>query len=491
MRLLPLVALALAACAPRSAARPAPRDARAAFVRLADSLLDAPEFRNAHWGVLVVDPRRGDTLYARNAAKLFLPASNQKLVTGAVALARLGPGFRFRTALHAAGPVRDGVLAGDLVVTGTGDPSFSDAMRDGDALAPLRTLADSLRARGIRAVDGALVAGPAAFPDTIYGYGWAFDDLDFPYSAGVDDLFLNEGSSTVTLRVEEGEVRAAVRPAIPYPDVHTRQVRIVEPGAGRTRLDWVGEVAPPGGRGVLTVRGTLVRGDSAVRAVAHREPARAFLAGLARALRDGGVEVRTGTQWTPRRDTTGLALVAEHHSPRLAEILPHFERPSQNQIGELLFKTIGRVVTGVGSADSARRAVERQLAAWGVDSAGFAVRDGSGLSRHDYLSPAAIVRVLDRMRVHDAYPYFFDALPTAGVDGTLATRMRGTPAQGNLRGKTGTLDKARSLSGYVTTADGHLLLFAILCNNFTVPVARVTAVQDRLGAALAALALGR
>ena len=124
--------------------------------------------------------------------------------------------------------------------------------------------------------------------------------------------------------------------------------------------------------------------------------------------------------------------------------------------------------------------VERQLLAWGADSAGFAVRDGSGLSRHDYVSPETIVRVLDAMRRHPEFALFRDALPIAGVDGTIRTRMRGTPAAGNAHAKTGTLDKARNLSGYVTTADGRLLLVSLMANNHVVSNREVERVQDAI-----------
>jgi D-alanyl-D-alanine carboxypeptidase/D-alanyl-D-alanine-endopeptidase (penicillin-binding protein 4) len=155
-------------------------------------MLGAPAFANARWGVLIVRPTTGDTLYARDADRLFMPASNQKLLTGAAALALLGPDHTWRTALVARGPVREGVLQGDLAVVGRGDPTVSTAMR-GDAMQPLRAMADSLAARGITRIAGRLVADGDAFPDAVLGYGWAWDDLDEPYSAGVDELFFNEG----------------------------------------------------------------------------------------------------------------------------------------------------------------------------------------------------------------------------------------------------------------------------------------------------------
>jgi D-alanyl-D-alanine carboxypeptidase/D-alanyl-D-alanine-endopeptidase (penicillin-binding protein 4) len=198
-------------------AAPARLAPRAAFVALADSLLADSAWRNARWGVLVVNPAAGDTLYSRDAGRLFMPASNQKILTGAAALALLGPDYRWRTALVAdRGALGgDGVLRGDLRVVGRGDPTVSDRAQ-GDAMRPLRALADSLRARGVRRVDGRLVPAGDAFPGAPLGFGWAWDDLDEPYSAGVSELLFNEGFATVVARggARPGDpVAVTVRPA--------------------------------------------------------------------------------------------------------------------------------------------------------------------------------------------------------------------------------------------------------------------------------------
>ena len=496
------------------------RVAQAELRHTLDSMIGAPQFRNAHWGVLIVNPRTGDTLYSHNAGKLFLPASNQKILTGAVALALLGPDFRFRTTFAArrtaaapprladAGPgplVDNGVLQGDLVVIGRGDPTVSDHVF-GDAMVPLRAAADSLVARGVRHVAGRLLRGGDAFPDANYGFGWAWDDFDFAYSAGIDELLFNEGFSRLTVR---GGPRAgdtptvAVAPGGTYPYVAVTAVTVAPPapvGAGDLRLgDTAQQVgtsitvsSDPSG-GVAVVAGSVLAADTATVTIAHRDPARAYLMAFAQALAERGITVGGGVSAAPAdaapatgpgaaRDTLFTLL-----SPPLGEILPALEKPSQNQIAEVLLKTVGLERTGVGSADSGRRVVERQVLAWGADPDGFAVRDGSGLSRHNYVSPETLVRVLDAMRRAPTFGAFYDALPVAGVDGTIAGRMRGTAAQGNVRAKTGYVDRARSLSGYVTSADGELLIFSLLCNNWTTPVRAVERVQDEVAARLAAL----
>jgi D-alanyl-D-alanine carboxypeptidase/D-alanyl-D-alanine-endopeptidase (penicillin-binding protein 4) len=396
-----------------------------------DSLTSQPDFRNAQWGVLVVNPRTGDTLYSKNAGKLFMPASNMKIITSAAALTLLGPEYRYRTTFLTDGEVRDSLLDGNLLVIGRGDPTVSDRMR-GTATTVMDALADSLRAHRIRQITGSLARVGNAFPDSIYGYGWEWDDLGEYYGAGVDELIFNEGMAPTTLR--------------PPPD---------------------------------TVRDSLYSGPA-------KNPAKAYLDALHDALGRKSIRmdgsVRDSILSTPLKMDTLFVLV----SPPLRDILPALMKPSQNQIAEILLRTIGLERGGLGTADSARKIVGQQLLAWGVQPDGFVIRDGSGLSDQDLLTPETIVRVLDRIQRDTAFAVYYNSMPIAGVDGTIDTRMKGTPAEGNVHAKTGTLAKARSLSGYVTSADGERLIFSILANNTTTPGSAVTHVADVIAAALAA-----
>ena len=468
------------------------RESHLALKQFLDALVDAPEFRSAQWGILVVDPARAETLYARNADKLFLPASNMKLLTGATALVQLGADYRWSTSMLARGTVRDSTLFGDLIVKGNGDPSISAHMQKGDALAPMRALADSLRAHGVARVRGRLVAAPSPFTDSPLGYGWSWSDLDESYSAGVDALYFNEGFTEVVVRggARAGDpVRATTRPASTYPALIVaartvgaiaRDAKASDSAAARGIV-----VSQDSSRSGVLVDGTIAAGDSMVLEITYRRQGEAYLAALKEALAARGIVIESAAA-----EAAGEARpLFTMRSPRLADVLPFFEKPSQNQIGEILFKTLALEKTGVGRADSAARVVERQMIAWGAAPDGFAVRDGSGLSRHDYVSPRTLVHVLDAIRLHPDFKLFYDAMPIAGVDGTIRNRMKGTPAEGNVHAKTGTLDKARSLSGYVTSADGRLLIISALCNNYVVPTRRVDRVTDSLGAYLAAMRL--
>lgn len=504
-RLIPLGVLACgAACHPSPAGAPSPVYTRAVLQHSIDSLVADPMFRNSHLGLLVVEPTTGDTIYSHNAGKLFMPASNMKLLTGSTALVQLGANYRFTTSFLTAAPVVDGVLRGDLVIAGHGDPTVSDALQGGDAMKPLRAAAESLSARGIRDIAGSIVKGGNAFPDTTIG-DWDWGNLETTSGAAIDELMFNEGVSRVTIyggdkpgdpvRVVTAPSRTAPRieAEIVTTDPATVPVPAARPGApagggrfGASRSGMArGTTDLRGAVPVVRLRGWVAPKDSVRTTIAIREPASAWLQAFAEALADRGITVRGPIVRTPDAALDGLTTLFTMTSAPLSEVLPRFLKPSQNQIGEILLRTLALEKTGVGSVDSGRRVIERQMAAFGADSMMAVVRDGSGLSRHDYVTPEAIVKILDGMRKRDDFKTFYDALPIGGVDGTIASRMRNTPAQGNVHAKTGTVDRSHALSGYVTTADGKLLLFSFQHNNYTTSNQQVERVQDWIAAQLA------
>jgi D-alanyl-D-alanine carboxypeptidase/D-alanyl-D-alanine-endopeptidase (penicillin-binding protein 4) len=276
---------------------------------------------------------------------------------------------------------------------------------------------------------------------------------------------------------------AATLPRIAQVDVVTERDCCMLRSRVEVRSDIVGATQ------FVTLRGSVRAGDSVTVSVALRGPNSAFLRAFEEALRARGIGVDGGVLLDAVSDTVGMVTLATRISPPLPAVLTAFEKPSQNQIGETLLRTLGLAKTGVGTADSGLVIVRRQLAAWGIDSSRAVLRDGSGLSRHNFLAPEAIVRILDVMRRHEHFDAYYQSLPVGGVDGTIRERTRGTLAAGNVRAKTGTLDKARALSGYVTTADGQVLLFSMIANNHTVPTREVERVQDALLAWLAGMSL--
>jgi serine-type D-Ala-D-Ala carboxypeptidase/endopeptidase (penicillin-binding protein 4) len=447
-----------------------------------DSMTDAPQFSNAHWGILIVDPATGDTLYSRNAGKLFMPASNMKLPTTATALTLLGPEYRYRTTFAARGIVAGGTLAGDLLVIGRGDPSVSDHML-GDAMLPLRLIADSLAARGITRISGRVLPWGNAFPGEVFGYGWTYDDFQDSYSAPIDELLFNEGFSELHLRggARAGDpVQAVLGPARSFPRVRlsvTTAAPAPHDSAGRRVRNTI-SARKDSTTWEEIVTGQIAAGDTATIELVHHDPDQAYVAAFREALQDRGITVADGASDT-LASVTPLATLT---SPPLSDILRALLKPSQNQIAETLFRTIALEKYGAGREDSAAVAVRAQLQQWGASPSEMVVRDGSGLSRYDYISPRALVHILDAMHRSPNFRVYYDALPIAGVDGTIRNRMKGTPAENNVHAKTGSVALSRSLSGYVTTADQHLLIFSFLSNNWTVPVREVERVQDAVAA---------
>jgi D-alanyl-D-alanine carboxypeptidase/D-alanyl-D-alanine-endopeptidase (penicillin-binding protein 4) len=419
--------LGVVACGPAGAPPSPVLSPREALRHAIDSLVSDPRFENAHLGVLIVNPETGDTLYSRNAGKLFMPASNQKILTSAVALAQLGPDYRYHTVIAKRGELKDSVLTGDLIVIGRGDPTMSDRVH-GSAARQMAAIADSIKARGISRVTGTLRQGGNAFPDSIYGYGWEWDDISGESGAPIDELLFNEG---------------------------------------------------------MVQRAAKIDGRDTVISVATRTPGYVYLSALYSALSQRGVRIEGLVDLNADSLSTPYDTVYVIESPPLREILKVFMKPSQNQIGEALLKTLGLEKTGIGSADAGAEVITTQLGEWGVDSTDVVVYDGSGLSRHNLVTPRAIVRILSAMRKDTAFSVYYESFPIAGVDGTVRSRMKGTPAENNLRGKTGTIEFVRSLSGYVDTADGQRLIFSFLSNHFTTPVSEITRIQDAVGALLA------
>jgi D-alanyl-D-alanine carboxypeptidase/D-alanyl-D-alanine-endopeptidase (penicillin-binding protein 4) len=471
----PLLLALAAACAPAPpTSSPAPAAAPAAPAAPAiagalDSIFNDTLFANAHWGVLVRSLETGETVYARNAGRMFVPASNMKIVTAAAALEALGPDYRYRTRIAANGPVRDGVLHGDLVVIGGGDPTISERFH-GDVRTVFRAWADSLRAHGVTRVTGAVIGNDDVFDDVPWGRGWAWDDFPDSYSAEVGGLLLNEGFVTVRVEPVRGQRAAAVT---------TRPVSD----------EWVpvtGTVWMPSADSAMRV--TVTRGDSlsAVRVagtlpsdtavveeeVSVRNNTRFFASVLRQALLEAGIGVGEGSLDADDAEARGKpaqpVVLFTHTSPPMREILAGFMKPSQNQIGEMLLKTLGREHRGTGSAAAGVAVVDSLARTWGMPPRLLSQADGSGLSRYNLVAPAFLVALLEREARGPHFTVFYDAMPIAGRDGTLASRMRGTPAEGNVHAKTGTLSGVRALSGYFTTAAGERMVFSMIANHHTV-----------------------
>ncbi len=438
-------------------------------------VFDDVSFGNAQWGVEIASLDNGQVLFERHSARLYMPASNNKLLTGAAALVRLGPDFRFQTRIMTDGTASGGVLRGNLVVVGAGDPATAPRFHGGDPFRVFRDWAGQLKQRGISRIEGKLVGDDGAFAEPPVGRAWAWDDLAYGYAAPVTALQFNE--NLLTLEVTPGPAPgtpAGVR-VLPVPDFLNVEASVTTAAAGTLpNLDLL-----RGEGETVRVAGTVPAGGAPVeRTVAVRSPAHLYLTALRRVLDEEGIAVADGISATRNSDLSHLTMLWSHASPPLAEILKPLLKVSQNLYAETMARTMGLEASGSGSFAKGREVVEQVLGLMGIERGGYAYADGSGLSRLNLVSADLVVRLLKYMHRHPSFPQFYDALPVAGVDGTIAERMKGTRAANNVRAKTGTLAYVRSLSGYVETADGETLAFSMIANNFLVSSASAEYVQD-------------
>jgi D-alanyl-D-alanine carboxypeptidase/D-alanyl-D-alanine-endopeptidase (penicillin-binding protein 4) len=424
--------------------------------------------------VRVVSLDTGQVLYERNPDFSLNPASNMKLVTSAAALARLGPDYRFTTRVLAARRPEGGTLRGDLILQGGGDPVLE--------LPDLDRLADALRAAGLRRVRGRLLADDSRYDAERLGAGWSADYESYYYAAQISALTLNRNVATVDVFPGEtvgDSARVEVRPVEGYLRVLTRPA--TGPRGGEARITITRERA----RNEIRIAGALPLGGEPIRGreVTMEEPALWAAAVFRKLLEERGIRVEGDSEL--RAAPADAVELAAHVSRPLSEIAPLFNKPSDNLIGELLLKELGFRHRGRGTAGAGSEVVEAWLREIGVPVAGVSVRDGSGLSRLDLLTARAVSELL----IHaDRAPWkepFLASLPIAGVDGTLRNRFKGTPAEKNLRAKTGSLLHVSALGGYVTAPGGERRVFSILINQYPGP-GTAKRFEDLIGAALAA-----
>ncbi|HXY20556.1 MAG TPA: D-alanyl-D-alanine carboxypeptidase/D-alanyl-D-alanine-endopeptidase [Gemmatimonadales bacterium] len=486
-----LVALCLAvACALPAAARPqeGPRGVLAPAIA---PLFGGRLWRHATWGALVVSLTRGDTLFSYHADRRFLPASNAKLFTTAAALHYLGPGFRFVTVLFGDGPVQDSALYGNLILYGTGDPTF------GLDTADLAPFADSVVRAGIRRVRGDIVGDASFLGAELAGPGWSADNLDEPFAAPPSALGAAANRIRVVVEPGDGPGAPATFTVDPPSDYYTFSCT-VRTGRSRSRTRIDVQRGPSGG--VVTLSGTIsLRRRSWTTEIVVRQPA-VFAAGLLRQLLAArGVTVqgttRSVTDEAPDRARTLLAwtrdpagepfdgTIALSVSPTLGALVTMINHRSDNLSAELVFRSVGRSVGGAGTFASGANAVARFLTdEVGIAPSSVQVSDGSGLSLLDEATPRSLVQLLAYERRVPEGDQFWGSLPVAGEG--LRRRMEGTAAEGKLRAKTGTLNDASALTGYVTAAGGEELAFSIIVND-PPRIKRARDVQDRIGVVLA------
>jgi serine-type D-Ala-D-Ala carboxypeptidase/endopeptidase (penicillin-binding protein 4) len=445
------------------------------FSDRANALLAATPLSKGEWGLLIVDGETGETLFELNADKYFVPASNMKLFTTALALAKLGPDYRFHTTLETRGAVSpDGVLTGDLFLVGRGDPNLSNRKFpynlkeefDGLPEKVLAELADALVAKGVKEITGNIVGDDSYFPREPYPSGWEIDDMVWEYGSAVSAIVVDDNTVTLTLTAADSAgapAQAVVAPATP--DFIVQNDVITSAPEIKSDLTLTRE---PNSK-IVVIRGTMpARSAPRKLVLAIHDPAEHAAALLARLFVERGVKISGTPRSMHIAEPNGAApraVLAEHVSVPLGDSVKLVNKISQNLHTEMLLRAAARNTAIWNTPDDLMKFPADFYIAAGIAPGDVIQTDGSGLSRHDLVTPRAIVALLRYAQGQPWFAPYFTSLPVAGIDGTLETLMKNTPSAGHIHAKTGSVEHVRTRSGFADTLNGRRLIFSFLSNN--------------------------
>jgi D-alanyl-D-alanine carboxypeptidase/D-alanyl-D-alanine-endopeptidase (penicillin-binding protein 4) len=448
--------------------------AAARFAERAEQLVQTAPVDKGEWGLLVVDAATGETLYQKNADKYFVPASNMKLLTTAMALDKLGPDYRFRTTVETNGTLGpDGKLTGDLILVGRGDPNLSNRKYPFEAKEEfagppekvLAELADAVAGRGVREISGDIVGDDSYFPRERYPDGWEIDDMVWEYGAAISALVVDDNTATLLLTPGQKMGDAVIAEMQPHIEEFVVKNQVVTVGP-KEKPDL--RLTREPGSSLVVVSGMLpAKADPKKLVLAIQEPALHAATLLARLLAERGIqhEGKIRSQHEPDPVLETRSVLAEHWSIRLGDTVKLVNKISQNLHTEVLLRTAARQDGPWSDPEDLLKFPETFYEKAGIAPDDVVQTDGSGLSRHDMVTPRAFVALLAYAQKQSWFPAFYASLPVAGVDGTLNERMKDAGVAGRIHAKTGSVAHVRTLSGYAETPGGRRLIFSFLSNN--------------------------
>jgi D-alanyl-D-alanine carboxypeptidase/D-alanyl-D-alanine-endopeptidase (penicillin-binding protein 4) len=441
-----------------------------------------PNFFNATWGVVIQSLQTGEIIYECNEQKSFMPASNMKLFTTSAALTSLTPDFRYTTTLIANGVVKGGILDGDLILKGSGDPTISGRYNGGKVTETFEQWADSAKAKGIWEIKGNLVGDDNCFDEDFYGDGWDANYETDWYAAQFGGIMFND--NCVDMTVVAGDSIGAPAKVSWIPD--TKYVSVLnETVTAAPESSYYISFYRERGTNIIHVRGRFpVNKPTWIESIAIDNPTLYTMTVLKEVFESKGIKVDGSAKDIDAFKTpptyAETTQIASFTSIPLSDIVKTVNKPSQNLYAEQLFRTMGMVFYKQGGMTTGRYVAHPIFSRWGMDTTRLQVVDGSGLSRLNLVSPSNIVGLLTGMYQGKYFQPFYESLPIAGVDGSLKNRMKGTKAENNVHGKTGFIGYVRSLSGYVTSLDGEMFAFSMIANHYTVPTSMAEKIQNEV-----------
>jgi D-alanyl-D-alanine carboxypeptidase/D-alanyl-D-alanine-endopeptidase (penicillin-binding protein 4) len=463
-------------------------------------IASSPACRTAFWGIEIVDLSSGKTLYQRNAGHFFVPASNAKLFTTALALTRLGPDFTFLTRVMSDQPPdADGRIAGSVRLVGGGDPNLSaraipyrSGPVSGDPLAALEELAGQLAARGVKRIEGDIAGDDTWYVWQPYAEGWSVEDPVSDDGAPISALTVNDNVFTLNLRPGAGVGDLAVpalSPAVEYYSIDNRVRTVTAAGERRIRFERVAgsmdlrvwgaiPLRDQGQDMLLGIDDPALYAAKALRELLERRGIAVAGRPVARHLYPHEVANLMQAPEPPLPDA-GTEL-ASHTSAPLLEDLRITDKVSQNLHAEMALRAVARARRNIGSFEAGREEMRTFLAEIGVEAGEYTLFDGSGLSRLDLVTPDAVIKLLRHMYRSPKREDWISLLPIGGKDGTLSTRFADGAAAGRIHAKTGSLAHVSALSGYAQRPGGRWVAFSVLVNNYNGPSADIRGVMDRI-----------
>ncbi len=446
-----------------------------------DDYFNDPNFSNATWGVIVKSLKTGEVLYRRNADKLFIPASNMKLFTSAAALVLLGSEFMYETNIFGSGDLEKGVLKGDLIIQGSGDPTISNRFDEGYPTKIFERWADTLKAKGIWVVSGNLLGDDSYFDHVGIGKGWLSDYESEWFAPPSGALSFND--NCIEVKIEPSIVNFPAKVSlIPYTKYFSTTGKIttvsdsVESRISVKRLRGTNQIEISG---VISQNSKPVLEDVSV-----TDPTAYFMTMVKEVFERKGIVIQghTGSLSTSEKIvmTDDLTPLYVHKSVPLKKIIKELNKNSNNFYGEQILKTIGLEIYNYGTVENGVKACQEIFSSMGINTDNMIMADGSGLSRLDLVTPRQIINLLTYMHKNDEFTKFYESLPIAGVDGTLIDRMKRTSAENNVRAKAGYSNNVSSLSGYLKTAGGEMLAFSMIVNNYLAPSSLVKYLEDNV-----------
>lgn len=443
------------------------------------SIIKSAPNQEALWSVTVRNTS-GKILESINSENLIIPASNQKLFTTAAVLDGLGSDFRYTTNIYGDGELVDSVWHGELIFHGSGDPSISGIMYNDNRYFVFNSLVEQLRSKAIKEVKGSLVADVGYFNKEVYPKGWDWDDLSFYYGVEISALSFNNNAVDLTV-VADGEVGEKPRiswfpgrsdyakftnyQVIDYPNTKYDEFYRRELGTNKIFL---GSSLPQ----------SYIEEESLS---IHNAPM-FFLNTFRDFLTESGIK-GPNTYWIPDPQTghEGLPVLASHTSEPLSKLVEWTNKESDNFYTEMMLKTLAAEKAGVpGSFENGIKEVRNFLGSMGIDTTYVVMKDGSGMASGNFTKTAILSDFLVKMIEHNEFEHFFNSMSVAGIDGTIAHRMKGTSLYNNFKGKSGYVGGVRTLSGYFTTASGQRLIVSLAANNFIGKVKPIDAVHEEI-----------